>query len=540
MGSSRSGERQTIVELQWIACHDDFAGIGDGFGAPVRWKIEADDDPDFAHAVTLWDQTAENDDKPGIAVQSRQVAPTPARYVRFTATRLAQRKDDYILALAELRVLNSAGLNVALGRPVSSLDSIEAPVRWSRGNLVDDKYPRPAAAQDKQLVELEAERQEILRRLVPAEILDRQKYVGDQLGRIKGQIAKLPAPAIAYVATIHYGQGSFSGTGPNGGRPREVQVRPRGDVSKPGPPAAPCSLNCLSELEPKLAPLDSSDAQRRSALAKWLSDRRNPLTWRSIVNRIWAYHFQRGIVESPNDFGRMGALPSHPELLDRLAVELRDHQSLKRLQRQIVLSETYQRSSQADAALVEADPSNRWLARSPRRRLEAEAVRDCMLSTAGLLRREMGGPSYQDFVIEHPEHSPHYEYAKHDPRDPATMRRSVYRFIARSQTQPLMTSLDCADPSMQVDVRNESNSPTQALSLLNNAFTLMAAEEWADRARQTIHGDRTQLVTHMFTNAIGRRPSSDEVEMLVALESKHGTTAVARVIFNLNEFLYVD
>lgn len=535
------GKSQNIAELQWIACHDDYAGIGEGFGAPLRWKIEASDDPQFAQSVNmLWDHTQANQLPPGVKVQLKAVAKTQARFVRFTATELRERKDDYIFALAELRVLDEAGKNVALGQPVTSLDSIEAPTRWSRSNLVDDKYPRKAEAQGKQVAELESERSEILKRLVQPAVLERQKQISDRLGQLKNEIAKLPAAAVTYVATIHYGQGTFTGTGPNGGKPRDVQVLPRGDVSKTGPSATPRSLACVTDLKADLAPLESSDAQRRSALAQWLGDTHNPLTWRSIVNRVWSYHFHRGIVETPNDFGRMGGVPSHPELLDRMAFELREHQSLKQLQREIVLSETYQRSSQADAALVESDPNNRWLARSPRRRLEAEAVRDCMLATAGLLRREMGGPSYQDFVIEHPEHSPHYEYALHDPRDPATMRRSVYRFIARSQTQPLMTSLDCADPSMQVDVRNESNSPTQALSLLNNAFTLMAAEEWADRASQSYPGDRGQLVTHMFTEAIGRAPSREEVEMLNQLAIEHGVTAMARVIFNLNEFLYVD
>ncbi len=119
------------------------------------------------------------------------------------------------------------------------------------------------------------------------------------------------------------------------------------------------------------------------------------------------------------------------------------------------------------------------------------------------------------------------------------MRRSVYRFIARSQTQPLMTSLDCADPSMQVDVRNQSNSATQALSLLNNAFTLMVAEEWADRvSRSGLAND--EAVSKMVMKAIVREPDKAETQMLSDLAKQHGLTAVARVIFNLNEFLYVD
>ncbi len=488
----------------------------------------------------LWDHTAEDQARVGVQVQARKCNGVSARYVRFTATRLAERQRDYIMALSELRVLDAAGNNLALGKAITALDSIEAPVRWARSNLVDDKYPRKTQPPAKQIAELEADKRGLLQRLVPHELLERERELANRLAELKRQLASLPAPSVAYVATIHYGQGAFAGTGPSGGRPRAVQVLPRGDVSKTGPLAQPRTLKCVGDLDPELGTVDSSDAERRAALAEWLTDPRNPLTWRSIVNRVWSYHFLRGIVETPNDFGRMGALPSHPELLDRLAVELREHQSLKQLQRQIVLSATYQRSSQADSALIEADPNNRWLARSPRRRLEAEAVRDCMLSTAGLLRREMGGPSYQDFVIEHPEHSPHYEYAKHDPRDPSTMRRSVYRFIARSQTQPLMTSLDCADPSMQVDVRNQSNSATQALSLLNNAFTLMAAEEWSDRVNRSGPGDRAQRVERMFAEAVGRWPANDELQMLVQLDAQHGTTAVARVIFNMNEFLYVD
>ncbi len=409
------GEPLSIAQVQWIACHDDFAGIGDGFGAPVRWKIEASTSADFTEPFMLWDQTSSDFARPGVKINARQFQAVKARAVRFTATRLAPRQNDYILALAELRVLDEQGNNVALGKPVSALDSIEAPIRWSRGNLVDDKYPQRVAAQGKQLAELESERQTLLSRVVPPEELKRREQVVSRLATIRSEQAQLPPPSAAYVATIHYGQGTFTGTGPSGGKPRLVQVLPRGDVSKTGPPAEPRTLACLHELKPELAGLDSSDGQRRTALAQWLSDRNNPLTWRSIVNRVWAYHFQRGIVETPNDFGRMGAEPSHPELLDRLAYELREHQSIKQLQRQIVLSQTYQRTAQANAALVEADPTNRWLARSPRRRLEAEAVRDCMLATAGLLRREMGGPSYQDFVIEHPEHSPHYEYGLHDP-----------------------------------------------------------------------------------------------------------------------------
>lgn len=548
------GKPVEIVRIEWIACHDDFAGIGDGFGAPPRWRLELSSTADFVndHRVVI-DKTDSAQANPGIAPQSVSLAGQVARYVRFTATQLAVRKDDAILALAELRVFDAAGNNVALGQKVTSLDSIEAPPRWSRTNLVDDKYPTAGGAGQSagqsggDVAALEARRAELIARSVPRELLERERRGIDELAAARAELAAMPQPVVAYTATIHHGKGAFAGTGANGGRPRPVHLLVRGDIARPAAEVDPVGLGCLSELTPDLGSRSSSDAQRRAALARWLTDPGNPLTWRSIANRVWAHHFQRGIVSTPNDFGHMGSQPTHPQLLDHLAIDVRDHQSLKRLHRAIVLSSTYQRSCHADDHLLEIDPDNRWLARGPRRRLEAEAVRDSMLAVAGKLRREMGGPSYRDFVIERPEHSPHYEYALHDPRDPETMRRSIYRFIARSQTQPLLTSLDCADPSMQVDVRNQSTSATQALSLLNNAFTIMAAEEWAARmeSQRVAHSDGSRLafrnaVRQMFVEGLAREATEDEATVLGQLAAEHGLSAVARVLFNLNEFFYVD
>lgn len=530
------GAPTELSRIEWVACHDDFAGIGDGFGAPPRWRIETSNSADFSTDRRIIAEQTDAARNPGIEPQSFAVKDISARYVRFTAMQLALRQNDYIFALAELRTLDRAGANCALGKPVSASDSIDAPVRWARANLVDDKYP--VAANKTAIDKLAIARAALIERVIPPELREREHQVTSQLATIEAAMKSLPPPATTYLATIYHGQGPFSGTGSQGGKPRVVQVLPRGDVSRAGPEAVPCALACLSSLDPQLGSIDSSDAHRRAALARWLTDSDNPLTWRSIANRIWSYQFHRGIVDTPNDFGRMGGMPTHPELLDQLAIHVRDHQSLKKIQRLLLLSATYQQSSQAPEGRAEADPDNRLLARSPRKRLGAEAIRDAMLSVAGLLRREMGGPSYQDFVIERPEHSPHYEYALHDPRDPATMRRSIYRFIARSQTQPLMTSLDCADPSMQVDVRNESNSATQALTLLNNAFTLMAAEEWA--ARAATHRNAESVVQAMFADATSREPSAEELQALQHLANQHGLTTVARVVFNLNEFLYVD
>ena len=183
-------------------------------------------------------------------------------------------------------------------------------------------------------------------------------------------------------------------------------------------------------------------------------------------------------METPNDFGRMGALPTHPELLDWLAVEFRDGgQSLKTLHKLVLKSYAFRQSSNIDnvdcPALADAlavDAGNKFLWRMNRRKLDAESIRDSVLAVSGKLDLAVGGPAFQDFVIEKPEHSPHYQYHLHDPNDAACHRRSIYRFIVRSQLQPFMNTLDCADPSLQVARRNESLTPLQALAMLNDGI----------------------------------------------------------------------
>ena len=175
-------------------------------------------------------------------------------------------------------------------------------------------------------------------------------------------------------------------------------------------------------------------------------------------------------------------------------MEFRDGgQSFKKLHRLILTSATYRQVSSADPGKASIDGDNRYLWRMNRRRLEAEAYRDSVLQLAGLLDRRMGGSSFRDFVIEKPEHSPHYEYHLHDPMDPQSHRRSVYRFIVRSQQQPFMTTLDCADPSLMVAKRNETLTPAQSLAMLNNPFMLAMSEAWADRLTREEALSRTRF-----------------------------------------------
>ena len=223
-------------------------------------------------------------------------------------------------------------------------------------------------------------------------------------------------------------------------------------------------------------PATEGEGQRRAALAQWLTDARNPLTWRSIVNRVWQYHFGRGLVETPNDFGHMGAAPTHPELLDWLAVEFRDGgQSLKSLHKLIVCSATYRQSSRSLEAFQKMDADNRYLWRMNRHKLEAEEIRDSILFVAGKLDFKWVDRVFRTLSSISRSIRRITNIISHDPEDPRTHRRCIYRFIVRSQQQPFMTALDCADPSMQVGRRNEGVSPLQALALMNNALIVTMA-----------------------------------------------------------------
>ena len=287
-------------------------------------------------------------------------------------------------------------------------------------------------------------------------------------------------------------------------------------------------------------PPDHTEGDRRAALAQWITRPDHPLTWRSIVNRIWQHHFGRGLVDTPNDFVRMGKLPTHPELLDWLAVEFRDNgQSFKKLHQLIVTSATYQQSSVHDASNSTIDSDNRFLWRMNRRRLGAEEIRDSMLAVSGTLDTKMGGPGYYLFALERPEHSPHYEYHKFNNDDAASHRRSVYRFIVRSQPDPYMTTLDCADSSQSTPQRNETLTSLQALSMLNNGFSLTMSKHFASRLT-TEASSPPEQVTRAFQLISGRSPTQNELTELTTYAEKHGMANLCRVLFNLSEFVYVD
>ena len=235
-------------------------------------------------------------------------------------------------------------------------------------------------------------------------------------------------------------------------------------------------------------------------------------------------------------------MPSHPELLDWLAVTFRDDMggSMKKLHRLIVTSAAYRQSSSTINEKAAAfDSGNTLLWRQNRRKLEAEAIRDSVLAVSGKLDLKMGGPSFQDFVVTHPEHSPHYEYQLADPENPALHRRSVYRFLVRSQQQPWMAALDCADPSMLVEKRNQTITPLQALAQLNNQLMVVMAKHFAERVDKA-GADIPAKITQAMRLAVQRQPTADKLATLTTYANQHGLTNACRLIVNLNEFAFVD
>ena len=539
------GEAVDLTQIVLIGCKDNFNDIGAGFGFPVRFRVEAASDPDFQqHITTIVDHTSADFENPGVEPVKFTTNATDVRYVRLTAVKLAPRKDDFILAVAELFAIDPQGQNIARGKTVTARDSVKISVRWQKPNLVDGKYVETAAAKsqrESELADWRTQREEVLAEKISVDVRETRSAVAAQLAAVNQDLADLPKPRIIYSGTIHHGNGAFRGTGHLGGRPREIRLLRRGNILSPAHlvtagtvPLIP-SVNWQFQLHE-----NHVEGDRRAALARWITRHDNPLTWRSIVNRVWQYHFGRGIVDSPNDFGRMGQLPSHPELLDWLACEFRDSgQSLKELHRWIVTSNTYRQASDDVPAFRQIDAGNQFLWRMNRRLLDAESIRDAVLTVSGKLDRKMFGPGFQDFVLERPEHSPHYEYHLYNPDDVTTHRRSVYRFLVRSQQQPFMQTLDCADPSESVAKRNTTLTSIQALTLLNNQFMVRMAEHFASHA-ESLSQDPSTQVDFVYRTAIGHRPTTDTSEALVSLAQEYGLANVCRVVFNMNSFVFID
>jgi hypothetical protein len=314
---------------------------------------------------------------------------------------------------------------------------------------------------------------------------------------------------------------------------RRGDTRQAADIMTPGGVAAVAGANAEFGLS-----ADAPEAQRRVKLAEWLTAAENPLTARVVANRLWHYHFGVGLVDTPNDFGFNGGRPTHPELLDWLAGELvRQKWSLKQLHRAIVASATYRQASPARDEALRHDAGNRLLWRKSPMRLEAEVIRDAILAVAGQLNPTMGGPGFHDFRT-FTFNSQFYEVF--DPEGFEFQRRSIYRTVIRSGTSPLLDAFDCPDPSTIAPKRSVTTTPLQALALLNDSFLLRMSERFADRLRDEAGDDLAAAVDRACRLAYARPAAADELAALGEFATEHGLAALARVIFNSNEFVYID
>ncbi len=357
--------------------------------------------------------------------------------------------------------------------------------------------------------------------------------------KIDGDVARLPSQKMVFCGTSNFlPEGSFRPMS----TPRTVFRLVRGDIHTPAEPASPGALSCIDGPKFSLGrDGQSSEATRRAALAGWLCDPQNGLTWRSMANRVWQFHFGRGLVDTPNDFGRMGSPPTHPELLEWLAATLRDSGgSIKQLDRLIVTSAVYRQSSRHVPEFAEIDGDNRFLWRMTRSRLDAESIHDALLMLSNRLDSRMGGPSVKQFIQTPGIHvTPNVDYANFDADSPANFRRSVYRFLFRTLPDPLMETLDCPDGSQAAPMRGASVTALQALALLHDKFVVRQSEHIAERI-EADHSNIPSQVEQAIRLILEREPTPAELRSIGAYAARNGLANACRVLINSSEFIFVD
>jgi mono/diheme cytochrome c family protein len=423
----------------------------------------------------------------------------------------------------------------ASGDEIDKLDFRIKDARLQMAHIGEPKTPADAALKQQLQTQWEADtkrRKQLVEEQVGTAALAEIARLTAESKTLDAALAALPKPSLVYAAANYFPR---AGTFRPSLEPRPVHLLDRGNVNAP---LQPVGAGAIGVRFPLTDP--AQEGARRAALANWIVEPGNGLTWRSIVNRVWHYHFGSGIVDSPSDFGRMGSQPTHPELLDWLAVWFRDDAagSLKKLHRLIVTSAAYRQTSRerADGAKIDAD--NRYLWRMNRTRLDAESLRDTMLLVSGKLDDRMGGPAARLFFFKD-DHSPVYDYARFDVDSPDGYRRSIYRFIVRSVPDPFMERLDCPDPSLLTAKRSTTLTAIQALALLNNPFVVRMAEHLAARVSAS-GSDLRRQITEAYQLALNRDPSPAELTAMSAYAGRHGMANVCRLLFNSNEFVFVD
>jgi hypothetical protein len=377
------------------------------------------------------------------------------------------------------------------------------------------------------------------------ERINRVRWARDALGQFQDRLATQYEIAVSEDGKVWHevASGKNRNTKPNKnpkamgyvgifGKEEPVYVLKRGDVMQRTEQVSAGALTQVRTLTPEF----EKSKVARHALAEWLIHPSNPLTARVMVNRMWAYHFGRGIVGTPSDFGNNGELPSHPDLLDWLAQDFRANGwRMKRLHRMMVLSYVYQQRSAEIPANARKDADNRYLWRMPLRRLEAEAIRDAILLTSGKLDRAMGGPSYRLFKYDVVNVA---IYGTLEEQGKETWRRCVYQQPARGIRDGLLGTFDCPDSSERTAKRTSTTTALQALSLLNGKFLQQQADFFAERVQGQAGQSLSKQVSTAFLEAFGRTPSTIEVRDAEGLVKSFGLSTLCRALLNANEFLY--
>ncbi|HEY3900629.1 MAG TPA: DUF1553 domain-containing protein [Chthoniobacter sp.] len=501
------GKSVPLTEIRLVAARP-IDSEKDGFGFPLRFTVAVSDDATFAKSDMLVDHTLVDFPNPGATTVKIPATGKTARYVRVASPLLYKKSNDsYLMAFGEIEV-ESEGQNVAFGAPVTASDSLEAP-SWSPKFLTDGFDGRLW-----------------LRFPDDYDVRDHAVKAVDEYTSLAKQLAALPEPK------EFYGFESIPA--------RKISVLKRGDVTKPIEEVTAGAPSCVEGIHVEFPTGPENEGKRRAALAEWITDAKNPLTRRSIVNRVWQYHFGRGIVATPSDFGRNGIAPTNLELLDYLATEfVKDGESIKKLTRLIVSSATYKQSSANNEKAEAIDADNLLLWRQNRARLEAEEVRDSVLAVSGKLDPKMGGPAYEPFHFVD-DKSPVYDHLDiASINNPVNWRRAVYRFAVRSVPDPFLECLDCADPSINTPVRTSTITALQSLAMLNDPFMLKQSENFAERLGKMAKSPAEQ-VRAGFRLAFGRVPTAAETSALVPVIDKEGLPTFCRVLFNTNEFFFVD
>ncbi|MBL68098.1 MAG: hypothetical protein CMO74_06550 [Verrucomicrobiales bacterium] len=358
---------------------------------------------------------------------------------------------------------------------------------------------------------------------------ERRRQATTQLGGVRKEIQTLLAkgPQAARVYTVI----------PR--NPGVTQVLDRGSVLKPIGAVAPAGIPALKTVKADFGLANNApDPQRRAKLAEWITHSDNPLFGRVIANRVWHYHFGAGLVNTPNDFGFSGTAPSHPALLDHLALYLADQKwSLKALHRYIVTSATYRQSSRLNPAAMKVDAGNRFLWRMSPRRMAAEEMRDTMLAASGKLNRELGGVGYRDVRAYSFKGSNFYDIIAQD--KPEQFRRTIYRFSPRGARRNLLDTFDCPDASALAPDRASTTTPLQSLALMNNRFVLRQSDFFAERLKAEAGESITAQLRLAHQLTLSRAVNDRELTLAETFVKAHGMAAYCRVLLNTNAFLYV-